>query len=475
MLDLHLDLRRLRLEEGALPEHFLQQRVVVQLFPGLHDAHDRRVDDVFSFHGGLGNGHGRLGGLLLLLDQADRNLDSFVDESIVHLKLCVIFNLLVIAIVLQKPVLGHGHGEQMSAAFLCWHLRCFGDLFESDRLPLVEEHERQALVGRHHKDVLALEAQGSHLNLAHVVNPPELSPGVLRLVEGLESLNALHHFLARHDVGFVCLLGPRVRLQHAYFVTDAPGRASVRLLVVFPLELVTQRHVREHGLQLLNCLLPNLDFQLADKGFLSIGGNRQLVQQPLGQRTLVVVQEDILVLQVCEQSDHRVNEPLSLVFVATLQALLELQIGIQRQVLGTAGVLIQDVFQATISGLLKARIVLEASGNHLVELFFQLQHLFNVLRWVVDILLILDDFRTPGLDVRLHDARHVRQHGRLSSEKPIHQCQIIVLRVDKHVLATRIHLDQLLRCVQDELPLAHLSQRFPRGSIQIATQSPILV
>mmetsp|Transcript_1698 Transcript_1698/g.3467 ORF Transcript_1698/g.3467 Transcript_1698/m.3467 type:complete len:215 (-) Transcript_1698:1197-1841(-) len=213
---------------------------------------------------------------------------------------------------------------------------------------------------------------GTELYLPHVVDPPQLPTAMLRVVELFEGLYATQHLLARHDVGLFRLLRPSVCLQHPDLMCHATRTTAMRELVVLLLQLVTEGHVSEHGRQLLNCLLPAFHLQLCDEGILCIDRHGQLVQQSPRECPLVEVQEYVLVLQVSEQADHLVDKLHHLFLISALQALLQLPVAEEGEVLGTTCVLVQDSLEAPVARLLKPRVIVEACRYHLVNLRLEL-------------------------------------------------------------------------------------------------------
>lgn len=60
-------------------------------------------------------------------------------------------------------------------------------------LPLVEEHQCQALVGGDHQQMLPREAMALDFQVAHVVNPSQLTAIMLGMIEGFVGFDAGQH------------------------------------------------------------------------------------------------------------------------------------------------------------------------------------------------------------------------------------------------------------------------------------------
>mmetsp|Transcript_3091 Transcript_3091/g.7151 ORF Transcript_3091/g.7151 Transcript_3091/m.7151 type:complete len:203 (+) Transcript_3091:240-848(+) len=201
---------------------------------------------MLSLHRSLSQGC-RFRNFLLLLDEADCNLHLLTCELAVHLKLGVGRNIFACRVMQQHLVARDGERRHLSLAFLFGKLGRLAHLSQRHLGPLVEEDQCQALVGGNHQDVWPGEAKALELHVAHTVEPPQLPPIVLHVVESLVCLAALEHLRARHDGHLVSLFRPGVGLEHPDLVLYTARRALVGILHVFLLELVAERHVREHG------------------------------------------------------------------------------------------------------------------------------------------------------------------------------------------------------------------------------------
>ena len=316
----------------------------------------------------------------------------------------------------------------------------------------------------------------SNLHAAHVEDPPELPPVVLGVIEGLVSLDAGQHLWTGHHWSIVRLLGPSVGLEHLHLMLHSARGSLVSVLDVLFLELVTECHVGKHGSQLLDGLLPTLDFELCDEAVLRVVRDRQLVQQAPRQSALVDVKENVFVLQVGKEANNLIHQGLHLIFISALQAFLELEVAVKRKVLGTSRVLVQDRLQPLVSALLKDSVAVKARRDHVVHFLFQLQHLLSVGRRVVNHLLVLHYSGTPELNVGLHNRDDVWQHGGLFSEDSVHELQLFVPPVHEHSLgASATHLNQLLRGIQNKLPLHDHLEILLRRGVKVSAQSSFFV
>mmetsp|Transcript_105242 Transcript_105242/g.304442 ORF Transcript_105242/g.304442 Transcript_105242/m.304442 type:complete len:425 (-) Transcript_105242:179-1453(-) len=189
------------------------------------------------------------------------------------------------------------------------------------------------------------------------------------------------------------------------------------------------------------------------------------------------MEEDVLVLQMCEEADDLVHQSheADLLLTPTLQTLLQLKVAEHRQVCGAPGVFVENFLQSMIPRLLEGYIVVEAPCHQVLELVLKVKHARDVRVWIVNVLLVVDDRRAPTLDIGHHDLRYEGEHRRLALEQAVHQCKAIVLFLHEHPLATSIHLHQPLRGVEDELGLALFPQCLGRGLVKVPLDTGVLV
>mmetsp|Transcript_147995 Transcript_147995/g.210152 ORF Transcript_147995/g.210152 Transcript_147995/m.210152 type:complete len:226 (-) Transcript_147995:774-1451(-) len=178
---------------------------------------------------------------------------------------------------------------------------------------------------------------------------------------------------------------------------------------------------------------------------------------------------------MCEETHDLVDQGLHFVLVSALQSLFELQVAEESEILGASRVLVQHSLQTSVSALLEASVAVEAGRDHVVHLFFQLEHLFHVRGGVVDHLRVFHNPPGPPFDVRLHGGDDVRQHRRLALEDPVHQFQLVVAAIGEHGLCSGAHLHQVLGSVENQLPLHHSLQLLLGGRVEISAEPTLLV
>lgn len=245
----------------------------------------------------------------------------------------------------------------------------------------------------------------------------------------------------------------------------------MRLLAVRLLQLVGQRHVGEHRRELLDGLLSALDLQLGDHLVLRVVADGQLVQQPLRQRRLVEVEEDILVLQVSEEANRLGEEGGRLLLRLAFQPALHLHVRVDRQVLGAAGVAVEHVLQPAVPRALERGVEFEARRHAGVELLLQREERLRVQQRVVNLRLVLHDRGRAVLDVGLELPGHVRDRRGLAREQAVHESELVVFLLLEHVPHPGLHLHDTLRRLEDELPLGHRQQTLRRRPVQVTLEA----
>ena len=134
-----------------------------------------------------------------------------------------------------------------------------------------------------------------------------------------------------------------------------------------------ERSTLEHALELGGELAAALGLQLADHVLLRVVREALVEQEALGQVLLVVALEDVLLLQVAEEDHGLVEQLVDLGLGQALDALAQLVVDEEREVLGRARVQVDEVLEVGVDALPEELVVGERGAQEEVEALLQVQ------------------------------------------------------------------------------------------------------
>ena len=189
--------------------------------------------------------------------------------------------------------------------------------------------------------------------------------------------------------------------MYRHFFVHLSQRAFVVLHKILD-KFLRLAHVGEHGLDLGDNIVAALYLKLFDDVLLGLVVHTQLVEQAVGQEDLVCGDELVATVQAAEELDEVVDLALDVCHALLLEGVPLCVVTIKSYVVRRLVELVHENSKRFVTRFLEVHVLREAVTDNRVYLRLEVKQGPDHVERVLSVVLVVDNFRSHVLDVRLH-------------------------------------------------------------------------